>query len=79
MNKYNVDITISNNIGELFDKRISFATFDDMRIFFSDSSRMDTVLDEAFENGQNDNLIFEEYVEDLSPNSPLNNPANFLN
>lgn len=92
MNNYKINITISNNFGELIDKQMEFGTFNDMQIFFWKHNPMDGIFDDARNNGMKDNMMPEEvydckedadmdkeYVEDLSENSPLNNPANFVN
>lgn len=93
MKLYHLDITIHNDHGELLDTRRSFTGIHELNAFMTDSSKMHELWCEAEENGKRDMMLYEELVdgadykthiidldeEDISPTSPLNNPANFAN
>ena len=81
MNNYNINIVIYNKHGELLDTRYGFDSLDVMRTL-----DINKLVNEAEDYGKESGMLIEElydskeeYLEDLTENSPLNNPANFAN
>lgn len=61
MNKlYHLDITISNEHGELLDKRMSFTSLEEVNAFMTDSIKMHELWCEAEDNGKKDGILYEE-------------------
>lgn len=92
MKKYTIEIKIYNDLGELVEKSLSFPTLTNMQLNFWRMNVLDDIISEAERYAGENNMMIEqlhdskedadvneEYQEDLSPNSPLNNPANFAN
>ena len=92
MKNYTIYIQIYNDLGELCDKKLVFPTLEDMNITFWKQNIIDSMISDAGQYAIENNMVIEEmydskedamvnepYIEDLSENSPLNNPANFAN
>lgn len=60
MKLYNLDITISNDHGELLDTRRSFISMAELNQFMTDSSKQHELWCEAEKNGKEDGMLYEE-------------------
>lgn len=91
-NYYTIDIKIYNDFGELAEKKLLFPTLKDMSITMWTKDVVDGIISDAegyakennmvieeMSDSKEDAVVNEEYIEDLSESSPLNNPDNFAN
>lgn len=60
MKLYNLDITISNEHGELLDVRKKFTSLDELNQFITNSTEMHKLWCEAEDNGKKDGMLYEE-------------------
>jgi len=60
MKKYNLDITISNDIGEQLDIRRSFDSLEEVNAFMTNETEMHKLWCEAEKNGKEDGTLYEE-------------------
>jgi hypothetical protein len=89
---YTIDIKIYNDFGELAEKKLTFPTLEDMSICFWENGVIENMVNDSIVFAKENNMVLEElyeskedamadatYLEDISPTSDLNNPANFAN
>lgn len=60
MKKYNVDIAISNDHGELLDARFSFNSIEEVDNFLTNSDKMHSLFCEAEKKGKEEGLLYED-------------------
>lgn len=72
MKFYHVNITISNDFGEIADERFTFNTLEQVDAFLTDETRMHKILSEAEDYAKENNMLIEETF-DSKEEAELNN------
>lgn len=60
MNFYNLNITISNDFGEIADERFTFNTLEQLDAFLTDETKMHKICSEAEDFAKENNMLIEE-------------------
>lgn len=63
MPTYKLDISVSNDHGELLDTRRVFNSMDELNAFMTDPTKMHELWNEADNNGRREGMLYEELVD----------------